>query len=394
MGRLHTIGWEINSTTDGMEFTTYSGSPTIDTTIKRSGLSSGRISSMSSATAKYFSLTYSAGTVNNFVRVYVYFATLPSAENRFLVLNDANNLTTPLVYCTIDNTGVIKLYDEDGQITGTTTLSAGTWYRLEVGANLTGAGSTDVITGKIDGTNFATSSTRNISANPTTLVLGGNLNSEAQTTGDWYFDDLGINDDSDTTSNTYPGAGNVIVAFGTGAGASNQWTTGAARTAGTTNNYQNVDDNPPNDATDYIGSTTVNNQDLYTISPTAIVTGDTITLTMINCRWRNDVATSSGLDVQINYVTSGTDTSTSNYTLNSTSWKTNAENASSLITPRFLNYTDFAGAAYTKATIDGSKIGVKLTTGTSANYIEISAIWLVVEYIATPSTRRRIYITN
>lgn len=392
MGRLHTLGWEINSTTNGMEFDTYSGSPTIDSTTKRSGTYSGRISSLASGTPQYFATTFSTGTVKSWYRVYAYFATLPSAENRFIYINDANNLTTPLVYLTIDNSGVLKLYDEDGQITGTTTLSTSTWYRIEVKMDLSGAGSTDIVEAKVDGaTAFASSSTRNISANPTTLIMGGNLNSEAQTTGNWYFDDMGINDDSDTVQNSYLGAGNVIVAFPSGAN-TNQWTTGAGRTAGTSSNYTNVDENPPNDATDYIGSTTTNQQDLYTISPTAIATGDTINLTNISVRWRNNTATSSGLNVQINYVTSGTDTSVSNYTMNSTTWKTNAENGSSLTTPRFLNYTDFDSNPYTKSVIDGSKIGVKLTDGTSANYIEISAIWLTVDYVATATTRRKIYV--
>jgi hypothetical protein len=109
--------------TSSIEFATTSGSPTIQTTTVRSGTYAGRISSLSSTTAKFFRYDFNSGNVNGplFFRAFVRFATLPSAENRFIALRTSGN--TPMIWFTIDNSGVLRLYDEDGQITGTVTLS-------------------------------------------------------------------------------------------------------------------------------------------------------------------------------------------------------------------------------------------------------------------------------
>jgi len=388
MARYITLGWEINSTTTDMEFDDYVGSPTISSSVVRSGNYSGRIGSLASATRQYFGTNFKiAGFTKTWYRVYVNFTTLPTAENRIIAIKTFFGPTTPYVYLTIDNAGVLKLYDEDGQIAGTTTLSTSTWYCIEIKIDTSAAAGSHIVESRVDGAAaFATSSTRSISGNPGAIYLGGNLNAEAQTQGVWYFDDLAVNDDAGSAQNGYPGPGSIIIAFPTGAGSSNQWTTGAGRTAGSSSNYNQVDENPPDDGTTYIGSTTVNDVDMYTISPTPIGAGDAVTLATISCRWRNDVATASGLDVAIQHNTSGgTDVGTS-YTLNSATWKTNASNGLSSLIPRFTKYTDFLGNPYTKASIDASQIGVKITTASSANYIEISSMWLTVEYVPSPAT--------
>ena len=157
-------GFEFNvaANTD-KEFAATGGSPlpTISTTTVRSGTYSGRISSLGSGSQQFFRQQYSSGAVNTvFDRFYFNVHTLPSAENCIWASNDASNLSTLLVYVTLDNAGVLRLYDEDGQITGTTTLSVDTWYRIEIKLDRSGSAGSHIVEGKVDGTTFATLSNR------------------------------------------------------------------------------------------------------------------------------------------------------------------------------------------------------------------------------------------
>ena len=212
MARLFQSGFELNSAAAGVEFSNASGSPTISSTTYRSGSYAGRISSLSSGTAKYFGHTMVQTTIKTmFARFYFRVATLPSAENRIFLINDAVALTTPVVYLTLDNSGVLKLYDEDGQITGTSTLSTGTWYRIEVKVDISAASGSHIVEAKVDGASaFASASDRAIGqTNLLYPVFGGNLNSEAQTTGDWFFDDIAINNEKSIFGQSYTAYGNA-----------------------------------------------------------------------------------------------------------------------------------------------------------------------------------------
>lgn len=196
MARLLTTGFELNSATAGVEFSAVSGSPTISSTTYRSGAYAGRISSLSSGTAQYFGHDLVQTVLKTlFVRFYLRVATLPSAENRIFVLNDASGLATPVAYLTLDNSGLLALYDEDGQVgSDSSALSTGVWYRIEVKVDISAASGSHIVEAKINGTAFATASNRTIAGTPLQfLYFGGNLNSEAQTTGDWFFDDVAVN---------------------------------------------------------------------------------------------------------------------------------------------------------------------------------------------------------
>src|SRR3990172_6946830 len=54
-----------------------------------------------------------------------------------------------------------------------------------------------------------------VSATPKWLAYqyvagGGNRRSEAQTQGEWYFDDIAINSSTGSFQNSYPGAGRIV----------------------------------------------------------------------------------------------------------------------------------------------------------------------------------------
>src|SRR2546423_3509635 len=107
MARLWASGFELNSVTNGIEWGATVGSPTITSTAAkvRSGTYAGQISSLVSATQKYFQFTLAAANSNGpfFPSCYVFFDTLPSAANAIFALTASNG--TNIATIKVDNTG-------------------------------------------------------------------------------------------------------------------------------------------------------------------------------------------------------------------------------------------------------------------------------------------------
>src|SRR3990167_5422338 len=118
MARLWSSGFELNSATGGVEWTLGAGGNfgTIVTAPIRSGTYAGRILSLSSGSKKGFGFLFSSTSDNGpfWARFYLRVATLPSAENTICDFEDG--AFTRQCRITIDNTGVLRLYDEDGVI--------------------------------------------------------------------------------------------------------------------------------------------------------------------------------------------------------------------------------------------------------------------------------------
>src|SRR3990167_1968007 len=168
MARLWSSGAELNSITGDVEWTSNTPSPPIDTTIKRSGAYSIKISSLGSAIPEAVQYEF-ASAVNSgpfYFRWYLYVVTAPSAEN--LIINPwggpGNNWSLNSSYrITLDNSRLLRLYDEDGQIgSASSALSLETWYQVELYMDVTGAGGSHVLRARVDGVEFAGASNRNI----------------------------------------------------------------------------------------------------------------------------------------------------------------------------------------------------------------------------------------
>lgn len=250
MARLFSSGFELN-VSGNTEWDGSTGSITISPLNARSGTYQLRTSSLSSGNAKLMRRVFASAAATGpfYFRVYIYVTTRPSAENRIVVLNSSTNeVVNVRAYITLDNSGVLRLYDEDGQITGTTTLSLTQWYRLEVLFDASASAGSHVVEAKVDGSTFATASNRSISAGINWLHVGGNGNDEAQTTGSWDMDDVAINDNSGSFQNSYAGSGKIISLRPNAAGDNTAWT----------NTYQEVGEETPDDATSLIASNTLN----------------------------------------------------------------------------------------------------------------------------------------
>lgn len=284
MARLWSSGFELNSNTAGMEWTVISGSPTIQTTTVRSGTYAGQITSLSSGTPKYWLYKYAAAVSNvNFQRFYFRVATLPSAENRIFVLNNSSDVSTPLIYITIGSGGALRLYDEDGAIgSASSALSTNSWYRIETEFDISAAAGSHIVKARIDGVEFAAATNRSIGVGALAVAYGGNLGSEAQTTGNWYYDDIAINDNTGSFQNSYPGEGEIIFLLPNAAGDNAGWTEGTSAL------FSAIDEIPPN-TTDYIATHDLLISDFNLAdTPAALESTDTINVVQVGVRFSKD----------------------------------------------------------------------------------------------------------
>lgn len=385
MGRLWSSGFGLNSTGSQVEWAATSGSPTIQTSVVRSGTYAGQINSLSSGTIKGFFSRIGTGNATGpyFVRFYFYYSTLPSADNTIFSWQETT--LTDRIYIKLSSTGTLKLFDEDGQIgSASSALSSATWYRIEIKADLSGSAGSHVVEAMIDGSAFATSSTRSISTGIKWYIIGGNLLSESQTTGNWYFDDLAINDNTGSFQNSYPGAGNIIYLRPSAAGDANSFATQTGGTAGSSNNYTRVNEVTPDDATTFNGSNTTNQEDLFNVDDSGIGSGDAINVVQVGLRFRNNTAdASTTVKLEAEKTSGGTIAQSSGISPNTTTWSTNT--ATGLNTHKNYPLTlhqDPDNSNWTQSTVDSMQIGYKITTG-GTNRIDVSTLWAIVDYTPT-----------
>ena len=375
-GRIFSSGFELQSVTDGMEFDFNYGTPVISTATKRSGNAALQITSLVSATIKGSSYQFGSANANGpyYFRAYLYITTAPSAENRIITIVNATNAA--IAYITLDNSRLLKLYDNTGVIgSASGALATTTWYRIEMKVDASGAGATDTVEAKLDNLVFATSSTRTLTTGVIRFIVGGNLNSEAQTTGNWFFDDLALNQNVGTTQNGYPGPGKIVHLLPNAAGDTTTWA----------NTYTNLDETTPNDGTDYISTSTigftteVNMQDSATYS---IDSTYDIKLVSAGNRAALSAAATSAIVLRVKEGAVGPLIHTDNIMVTGTTYTTNKNTI-----PRNYGATLYTrpsqNTAWTTTALDGLQIGVRESVD-SASDIRVTSLFALVEY--TPTT--------
>ncbi len=374
-GRLYSSGFELQDvSTSGMEWATVAGTLAVSTSVKHGGAASMQVGSLGSGTEESVEQDFAAANASGpyFGRVYLRVDTLPSAENRIIEFQNAAN--TAVLYVTVSSTGTLAIYDNVGQVgSASRAITTAVWYRVEFKLDASGAGATDTIEGKINGETFATSATRTLTSGVTSLVVGGNLNAEAQTTGTWYMDDVAVNQNTGTTQNSYPGAGFITHLRPNATGDNGAWT----------NANTEIDEVTPDDATTVISSSTANDIEdvnLDSSSTGGIGASDTINLVSVGFRFRLDVGTTqSDVAVRIKEDASNPAIEGPRWPVTSTTWTTNSTTSPKL--PSLTLYDQpLQSAAWTAAVLDTTQVGVRLTTDGSANNIQVTAEWLLVDY--------------
>ncbi|HSX06189.1 MAG TPA: hypothetical protein VLG92_00525 [Candidatus Saccharimonadia bacterium] len=392
MARLYQDGFEFNSLSN-------SGNLNSWTTISATGLSvtagsarSGsyglRVSSMTSGTVACVLYKYSGSILNGplYARGYLNLQTAPSANNTIMNFG-GSSLVNTTVRCSIALTSsstLVLLNDAGGQIgSASAVLSTNQWYRIELKTDTTAASGSRIIEAKLDGTVFATSSAQS-QGGSFACTFGGNLAAEAQTAGEWWWDDIAINDATGSVQNTYPGSGKIIHLRPNAAGDTNGFATQVGGTAGSANNYTRVQEVTSDNATSYNASTAASTEDLFRCNASGLSTNDTVNTVMVGARFSNLVSAdaTAALQLEVMKTSGGTKQLSTVRIPNTTSWETN-DNSAPRIYP-LITYTDPDGATWTKTTLDTMQIGYKISTaGTSA--IGISTLWTSVDYTPAPA---------
>lgn len=381
MARLWQSGFELNSIASGVEWTTPMSTPSIQTSVVRSGTYAMNITSLSSTVQKGLAHRFKSGNDNGpfFFRQYFRFDTISSGTNRIIKIQDTGS--TSRVWINLTNTGTLTLNDEDGAIgSASSALTLNQWYRIEIKVDLTAAAGSHVVEARIDGVQFAASSTRNISTGVAIITMGGNMAGEAQTQGNWYIDDVAINDSTGSFQNSWPGEGKIIHLKPNEAGDSNGYLTQVGGDAGASNNFTRVDEVTPDDATSYNGSALLNAEDLFNCEASGIGGSDTVSVVAVGCRMADLVAAdaTASFKLEIEKTAGGTKVQSATIIPNSTTWLTNAA-----ALPRnysLVTYQDPDNNNWTQSTLDSMQIGY-IQDAVNVQTIAISTLWASVDYI-------------
>lgn len=170
--------------------------------------------------------------------------------------------------------------------TGTTVLSAGVYYYIELKAKIDNTtGTTEVhINGAAEAALTLTGQDTQQSANAYAdnvsfgnTGFGGGLNNDQ--------DDFYINDDAGSANNDFLGDIRVQYIAPDGAGGVTQWTPSAG------SNYQNVDETAPDDDTTYNSDATIGDRDTYTLGALSPSTATIKGIQMITYARKDDAGT-------------------------------------------------------------------------------------------------------
>lgn len=396
MARLFTSGFELQSATTGVEFTTggLNGTSGIDTTHQRSGAACMKYDVTSSFS--WMKQVVKAAVDNNeiFVRLYVNFSTLPTGtatKSEVLVIANTVGVTLQAELVYDPTTQKIQALDSGGTVIGSSAvITTGTWYRLELDVK-GAAGAAGTVKAYLDGTNFASSTTATVG------TFDGMYFGIAFSAGTYlaYFDDIAVNDTSGSSQTGLPGSAKVIALFPNAAGDANSFATQTGGTAGAANNFTRVKEKPPDDATTFNGSSTLNEEDLFNVDASGIGASDTVNLVAVVGRHRNSTADATErLTYEILKTTGGTKGTSTALQINSTVWRTN-NNITTLL-PVITKYVDPDGGAWTQTTLDSMQIGYKLTTapGTAGRRADVTIVVAMVDYTPVTGTTYAQTITD
>lgn len=377
MARIITSGFEINTTTSNVGDVSIINGATLGTGTVRTGSRALAIALAGSIKSAQFSfVTPNTGPL--WLRFYLNYTTAPPADNMIANFSGVSNRLN----LRLTSTGALKLFNATTQIGSTTSaLSSNTWYRIEMKFDESLASGSQVAELSIDGSIVISSSTQTYAGTAPTLLVGGNLNSEAAASGSWFIDDLAVNTASGSFQNTYPGAGSIIYCFPAGAGDSAQWTKAGSGPAAT--NWQGVIDNPPDDGVTFNSSSnTAPKTDMFTIAPTGIGASDTISLVAVGVRYANDTASAVPTTrLQIEKTSAGTILQSADIIPNSATFITNGGTLTQVWAYPIVAYQNPDAVNWTQSTVDSMQIGYKLTVSSATHVAEVTSLWAVVEYV-------------
>lgn len=370
MAILNITGFELGPSTflDGGQ----SGTCAIQSTTKRTGGYALQCNPTTSATGRMTILTHSATTgalanlTNNtdrYLRFYFNFATAPASSNeQIAVILDAT-VTTASLEIRLNSDGTLSAYSGTTLLaTGATVLSSGTWYRIEIKRLL---GTTNAAwelkingTSEISGTFSPGRSTGN------DVRLGKNTDRNSQTI-DFFYDDVVLSDSA------YPGAGQCSMVVPNAAGNYQTATRGGADSG---NNWDQVNELPPNDDTDYlITDNTIDNAETEALQSAATAgVSDTILGVKAFAVIKRDGGSNGAVRLRVRSGSTDSDTSADV-----------AADATYRQVARLLATDPNTSAAWTTGGIDGAEVGI--VERSSANKTRMTVCGLMVDWAEPPA---------
>src|SRR3990167_6860390 len=345
MARLWSSGFELNSLTAGVEVSLVFGTASIVTSPIRSGTYALR----TNPTATFGAIEYNfasagAGKLITYHRLYLRIASSIDTTGRVIIVE--SSFEDPLVLVNITSGNQLQLLD---QVNSTqigdlsTALSNNVWYRIELKVDMTTLASTS-IEARLDGTSFA-SGTVNWTGEDSTGTGTVDIGPGGTKTCDIYFDDIAINDSTGSFQNSWPGEGEIIHLRPNATGDNSAWT----------GDNTDIDD-----------------------TPAALASDDTINVVQVGVRFNGAGASANASFVtRIKKASAGTVAESSAITPSNTTWDTNAD-----AVPRnyaLTRYQDPDNVNWTKATLDSTQIGVRLSSA-STNAAQVSTLWLLVDH--------------
>lgn len=373
MASLGRSGFELGDPT--ME---WGGPGTIvdETTIVRSGGHSAKCANLVSGVARFVAHTFVTSGGGNgpyFKNVYTRVETRPSAENTIMAVMLGAAI---VIRITMDSSGLLRLYDEDGAIgSASIAVPLGDFQqRIGIALDRTAAAGSHVVRGYLNEVEFAGATDRSLSTGVDSLRLGGNLNLEAQTQGEWYFDDFAVNDSTGSEDNGMPAPFDGMVHF---------LPAGAGDAAATLGTFADIDQVPPDDVTHI--EIDANGPANYIMTPPAnlgLRPDDTILLLQVGTRQRPETAAAAAWRAQLKSQSGGTTASGTSISHNDTTWRTNADTPPRLSS--LTSYTDpQGGGPWTYDLLTTLIAGVDVTDANPDMFF--AGIWVLVVFVRAPA---------
>lgn len=403
MARLKTIVPALGGITSGHDWDATTaggtgGTVTIDTTIKRNGQRSLKITSAVDA-SNYIDYQYKSADAVSFISIFVYFTAFPT-DAESAILEAINNAGTTITCIGITTAGKLRLHNGNsaGAQLGSdsSVLSLNTWYEVTLQVN--NASSPKAIAQMaVDGSTPSTfaSGSYTTATNCNAFNLGF---TDFVTAGVAYFSDIRVNDNSGSNETALPTAGEKTISLRpNAAGSVNTFATQTGGTAGAANNFTRVNESTPNDATSFDGSSTLNEEDMFAMDDSGMGASDTVKVVEMHLRFRNSTADATAkITASIVKTSGGTKSSSGTITPNSTTFRTNVPGTTLPKIAPIVTYADPDAAAWTQTTVDSMQAGYKLTTapGTAGRRIDVTAVWVIVSYVPATNTTTNQTITG
>lgn len=379
MARLYSSGFELNSNGNNFDFHTSNGVIVVDNSNPRSGGFCLHTTALVSGTSERVSWRHigAEATGHWFFRAFFRPATRPGAANTIIKLAGSFNVA----FVKLKADGTLELSDEVGIIGTSAALTNGQYYRLEIEFDSTGAGGTHVLRLRVDGVEVAGNGARTFThTSIQQMDIGGNLGGEAQTVGDWAWDDIGINDTTGTAQNSWCGDGKIIHAVPVANGDANSGVTRGGADSGA--DWSQLNEVTPNDATNYIEMATATGVCwVKPASSAALGIGGAYIINLIAVGGRITLASAGAGNwfPSIKSQSGGAVLDGAPVTLALATYATH-DDTSGAQQFKVTAYVDpQTGGAWVASKIDTMQFGAKTTDGSPAT--RVSALWALIEYV-------------